>query len=131
MPNCAYCGKEGATDREHVIPKCLYPPSRSTSRVQRLTVPACRHCNNSWSSDEAHFRNVLMIAGEPNEAVREIWEGRVRRSFAQIDGRTRLTELVQQMVPVKVNGIGIGIITVFSMSVSTIVRTTSYLLPVT
>lgn len=104
MPSCAYCGNANATDREHVIPKCLYPPSRSTSRVQRLTVPACSHCNNSWSSDEAHFRNVLMLAGEPNEAVREIWEGSVRRSFAQIDGKTRLAELVQQMVPVKVDG---------------------------
>src|SRR3990172_3746850 len=61
--SCAYCGKiTTKTDKEHVFPKCLYPKRKS--KVQRLTIPSCRDCNSNWSEDEAHFRNVLVLAGE-------------------------------------------------------------------
>ena len=64
---CSYCGERLATDREHVFPSNLYPASKSCSQVQRLTIPSCKECNNGWSDDEVHFRNVLALAGEPNE----------------------------------------------------------------
>lgn len=72
-------------EREHVIPKNLYPSSKANSKVQRLTVYACHQCNNGWADDEAHFRNMLIIAGEPNDSVREIWATTMRRSFDEID----------------------------------------------
>ncbi len=62
---CAYCGAAAAKrdlEREHVFPRCCYPASRGSSKVQRLTVPACRACNGSWSDDEAHFRSIMVIA---------------------------------------------------------------------
>ncbi len=102
MAMCAYCGrrfKKGTKD--HVIPRCLYPSSKAASTIQRLTVPACEECNNSWSDDEPHFRNMLLLAGEPTRSVRELWETTVRRSFRKRDGRKRLMELLRQMKPVQ------------------------------
>lgn len=67
-----------------------------------MTVPACADCNRGWSDDEAHFRNILAIAGEPNPAVRELWEGNINRSFEKEDGRRRVANIWEQMRPVKV-----------------------------
>ena len=82
---CAYCGEVASTD-DHVVPRALYPPSKVTSRFQRITVDACQACNNGWSNDETHFRNVLLVAGDPNSAVRELWDGKTRRSFTYATG---------------------------------------------
>jgi hypothetical protein len=65
--------------------------------VQRITVPACRDCNHGWSDDEAHFRSVLTIAGEPNEVARELWNGKIKRSFQKVDGRRRFIDLYNQL----------------------------------
>lgn len=69
-----------------------------------MTVPACRSCNSSWADDEAHFRNILIISGESNAAVHELWQTSVRRSIEQIDGHRRLSNIVSQMVPVEAAG---------------------------
>jgi hypothetical protein len=105
-PTCAYCGHSGITlESEHVIPSCLYPRSRGQqSKVQRLTVPACSSCNRGWSDDEAHFRNVLSIAGEPNAAVRELWDGPIQRSLDRSDGHRRAADLRKIMERVEIGG---------------------------
>jgi hypothetical protein len=97
---CAYCSKP-ASDHEHVFPKCLYPPSKNQSKVQRLTIPACKECNNSWADDEAHFRNVIVLAGEPGKITDELWET-MQRSFKESDGKRRLRDIVLQLKPVGV-----------------------------
>jgi hypothetical protein len=100
---CAYCGTTGVKlEREHVVPSSIYPPSKAGSKVQRLTVPACAGCNRGWSDDEAHFRNILSIAGEPNSAVRELWDGSIGRSFEKVDGRRRVADIWERMRSVKV-----------------------------
>lgn len=105
LERCAYCGAGASTvEREHVIPRCLYPRSRAASRVQRLTVPSCGRCNRGWSDDEAHFRNVLLLAGMPNSAVQEVWRTSTQRSFREVDGLRRIRDLVDLMVPVQVEG---------------------------
>jgi len=72
MKICVYCGDEiKKGEREHVFPRCLYPDSKSTSKTQRITVLSCTKCNNGFADDEAHFRNVLTLAGEPNFALKE------------------------------------------------------------
>ncbi len=99
---CAYCGEPvSKVDREHVVPRCLYPASKRNSRVQRLIVPACRPCNAGWADDEAHFRNMMVLAGAPNPPVRELWETKIRRSFEEVDGQRRLLDLSTQMKPVE------------------------------
>lgn len=101
-PRCAYCGVSvSRADREHVVPKCLYPTSKSNSKVQRLTVPACNACNNGWSDDEAHFRNVMLLSGKPNDAVHELWKTTTTRSFNQVDGKRRVLDLFDQLIPVQ------------------------------
>ena len=105
MKICAYCRKSGLPlEREHVVPRSLYPKSRAASKVQRLTVWACRQCNNAWSNDEAHFRNMMVIAGEPNDPVKELWSTTVKRGFQQIDGKKRIEDLFSQFVPTVVDG---------------------------
>jgi hypothetical protein len=101
---CAYCGTRGKTEREHAIPRCLYPHSKAKSRIQRILVPSCRRCNAGWSDDEAHFRNVLAVAGESNPAVEELWATTIQRSFQQPDGPRRLNDLFAQMNPIEVEG---------------------------
>ncbi len=96
---CAYCGHPATTD-DHVVSRALYPPAKASSRVQRITVPACEVCNGSWKDDEVQFRNIPLVSGEPNEAVRKLWEGKTRRSFGYVDGPRRLRDLLAQMVPV-------------------------------
>ena len=98
---CAYCGKP-ASDREHVFPKCLYPMSKNKSKIQRLTIPACNECNNSWANDEAHFRDVMVLAGEPGGIANELW-GTVQRSFKKSDGKRRLKDIISQLKPVQEN----------------------------
>lgn len=98
---CAYCGQAGAATVDHVIPRSLYPLSKSSSRIQRITVPTCEVCNGSWTDDEAHFRNMLLISGNSNASVLELWEGKVRRSFGYADGRRRRLDLMAQMKPVQ------------------------------
>lgn len=85
---------------DHVIPRALYPLSKAQSDIPRITVPACGPCNGSWADDEAHFRNVLLVAGEATPVVRELWEGKTRRSFAQSDGRRRARDIATQFMPV-------------------------------
>ena len=102
---CGYCGKILSNhDMEHVFPKCLYPASKKKSKIQRLTIPSCNTCNKGWSDDEAHFRNVLMLAGDPNPPRQEIWDGPVLRSFDQVDGTKRVNDLYKLMKPVKIDG---------------------------
>src|SRR5438132_7927812 len=101
---CAYCGTSGKMEREHAIPRCLYPRSKAESRVQRILVPSCRRCNAGWSDDEAHFRNVLAIAGETNRPVEDLWASTISRSFREPDGLRRLTDLFAQMKQIEIEG---------------------------
>jgi hypothetical protein len=97
---CAYCGDPATTD-DHVVPSALYPSSKAASRVQRITVDACNPCNKSWSNDEAHFRSMMSISGDPTSVVRELWEGKIRRSFTYVDGPKRARDLLDQMVTIQ------------------------------
>jgi hypothetical protein len=103
---CAYCGlPSDKRDKEHVFPRNLYPLSKAPSKVQRLTIPACNRCNNSWADDEVHFRNILVLAGDPITPARtELWNTKVDRSFSQIDGLKRLQDIVEQMKSVNISG---------------------------
>jgi hypothetical protein len=95
---CAYCGREDVLlEREHVVPRCIYPNSRATSRIQRLTVPACRECNGAFSVDEPHFRNMLAIVDQPNNVIQELWQTKIRPSFEKCDGRKQANDILEKM----------------------------------
>jgi len=46
----------------------------------------------------------MVVAGEPNAAVHELWQTTARRGFHEIDGQRRLSDLVEGMMPVTVDG---------------------------
>jgi hypothetical protein len=97
---CAYCGTTDVPrEKGHVIPRCMYPMTGDL-RLQRPTVPECSRCKMIWQDAENQFRNVLVIAGEPNAAVWEQWEGPVRRSFNYPSGRRWLKDIFEQMVAI-------------------------------
>ena len=99
---CAYCGSEvGGRERDHVIPSSLYPATKSTSRVQRLTVPCCRACNAGWCDDEPQFRNLLAVAGDPNSVVSDLWDSTIWRGFHEKDGHRRVSDLWGQLFAVQ------------------------------
>jgi hypothetical protein len=89
---------------DHVIPRALYPESKRTSKIQRITVPACQSCNSSWVDDEPHFRNILLISGVSTPIVDELWHGKTRRSFEQVDGLRRRRDVAHRLVPVQMDG---------------------------
>ena len=98
---CAYCGTTAfKREKGHVVPDCVYPPSLDP-RVQRITVPECSRCKTIWQNAETQFRNIMMIAGEPNAHVRELWEGSVTRSFDKPSGPRWVADLIEQLVPVE------------------------------
>ena len=47
---------------------------------------------------------MLLVSGKPNEAVRELWRTKVRRSFKEVDGPGRVRDLLEQMPKVEVKG---------------------------
>ena len=100
---CAYCGTTETTrHRGHVIAKSLYPSS-TPLQTQRPTVPECADCQKIWTDAETHFRNVLLIAGDPNDEVRETWET-VERSFGYDSGQKWVWNLYESMYPVSIDG---------------------------
>ena len=104
---CAYCGVTvQKPDREDVIPKNLYTLSKSKSKIQRIKVPSCNPCNNSFSDDEAHFRNIMTLAGKPGPITLELWE-KVEGSLDKKDGKKRLLDIYRQMKPVGNSGSGL------------------------
>jgi hypothetical protein len=109
MMKCAYCGRAitglaRKKSRDHVIPRCLYPASKATSKVQRITVSACHRCNSGWSDDEPHFRNVLLLCGEPTLAARELWGSGTRHSLDEVDGHRRTADVARLFVHSEVDG---------------------------
>ncbi|TIP85011.1 MAG: hypothetical protein E5X63_16290 [Mesorhizobium sp.] len=96
---CGLCGEFRITTREHVVPRSLYPASKSNSKFQRITIAACAECNNGTADDDAHFRTVLMLAGEQNDAVNQLWTGPVCRALKEVDGRRRALDVFKLMRP--------------------------------
>ena len=97
---CAYCGKSDTPRHNgHVISKSLYPTS-TPNQVQRPTVSECETCKNIWTDAETEFRNILVVAGNPNQAVHEKWDT-VLRSFDKPSGKKWALDLYDAMIPVE------------------------------
>lgn len=97
---CGYCGRNTGLngEGEHVLPTCFYP-ELTDPKVQRLKIPACPVCNNSWEKDEGHFKTIITLCG-PDEtpARRQLWEKSVR-SFKMPDyGEQNLRSVAAQRI---------------------------------
>jgi hypothetical protein len=58
---CVYCGVHGTVTKDHVPPKCLFPPE---TRVNLITVHACSNCHDSYKLDDEYFRVMLSIRSD-------------------------------------------------------------------
>jgi len=69
---CCLCGLRPATTKDHIPPKCIFPPPRP---VDIITVPACKECNESTSAVDEEFRVfVSMFAGKRTAEAERLWE---------------------------------------------------------
>jgi hypothetical protein len=103
LGKCAYCGVDGVPiTGDHVIPKCLYPATRRDLNL--IVVDACNPCNNGFSDDEVHFRNVVALAGESNAVVKELWNTKIVRSFDEKDGLRRVRQVLKHTARVQLEG---------------------------
>lgn len=100
---CAYCGQStGKNEREHVIPRCLYPSNTPLS-VQRATVPACPDCNGSWEADEGHFKTIVSMTGSELTPERVELFGESLRGFKRsVHGEQALMHVYRQMISTQI-----------------------------
>lgn len=61
-----YCGRQGATQREHVFPASWYPDT-TPADFERMTVPSCGPCNRRWARAEEALLFNLALAISPDE----------------------------------------------------------------
>lgn len=68
--HCYNCGKElteGNTTREHIPARNLFDGYSEEFKYNRITVPACRECNNQYSYCDEEFRNMIGMIADKKE----------------------------------------------------------------
>jgi len=72
---------------DHVFSRGLFPDGHV--RIKNvLTVPACSTCNNGFSADEEHFRNLVVnLASEYSEEANQILFSKIKRSIEKAPGK--------------------------------------------
>jgi hypothetical protein len=85
---CAYCGRYGDTEEEHVVPQCFAPPEVQSS-CRWVCVRACSRCNRQFSADESEFREFCVLAGstEHNPVRDLLFHGPLKRNWERLDGK--------------------------------------------
>ena len=97
---CTYCGGPAST-RDHIVPRCFYPPSLlAFPTAPLLTVASCEPCNQHFSKYEADARSMLLMAGPVSNGVRELFFGKTLRGFERPQGKSDLMRLFRSMQPV-------------------------------
>ncbi len=67
---CYNCGKylnDKDSTKEHIPSKNLFEGYENHYKVNRITVPACFTCNNSYSLTDEEFRNMIGIIAKRRE----------------------------------------------------------------
>ena len=76
---CVYCGTQGQVTRDHVPPRCLFPPE---TRINLITVDACPTCHDSYKLDDEYFRVTLSIRDDlPQGADAKFLRDQTRRTL--------------------------------------------------
>lgn len=99
---CAYCGRKGEVEKEHVFPRALFPKGH---RLNLITVPSCRQCNKNYQKDEEYFKFMMVIAFpsfEGSEYAKAIWpkieammrRDESRRFLANVLGKWKQVDIV-------------------------------------
>lgn len=99
-PTCAYCGRGSPETVDHVPPKGIFPDPLPSDLI---TVPCCSGCHSKTSSDDQHFRDVLLSAAElEHEPRASKARERVARSLTRPEQVRYSTAFVRSMVDVDI-----------------------------
>lgn len=79
---CAYCGAPRET-KDHIPPSGIFPDS--ISKLNLITVPSCKPCNNSADKDDKLFRAMMVTMAADSPHSRLVWDGPIRRSVEKGD----------------------------------------------
>lgn len=63
---CAHCGMPGGATDDHIPPQNLYPKESREPNQRLHSVPACRACNNSASTDDEVFKAMILSEAGAN-----------------------------------------------------------------
>jgi len=80
---CPYCDLRPGTTRDHVIPRCLFPPTLPNG-IYLPTVKACAECNNvAKAGDDTFLRDFLVLHGQMHDEqdIRTLDSGPVGRAI--------------------------------------------------
>lgn len=92
IERCYNCGKELTKDaitREHIPARTLFDGYNDEFKYNRITVPACKECNNMYSKYDEEFRNLIGII--TNKKENDIIASAATRSILRkTDGFDRL-----------------------------------------
>ena len=82
---CVYCLEREATTKDHVPPKCFFPPD---DRPNLITVPSCLECNQKFSSSaDLEFQlSLTILSGQNPRAATKFQE--IATSIAADSRRT-------------------------------------------
>lgn len=81
---CYICGATGIKlTKDHIFPKGLFPPPLPQGM---LTAPACEECQQRLQPDEEYFRTFVAAGSYSNETAKELWDGKIKRSFDNSPG---------------------------------------------
>lgn len=73
---CGYCGSAGATTRDHIPPKAIFPMPRPGDLI---TVPSCGPCNHGASDSDELFRTYLSLhIGLDTPSTSQLWAEALR-----------------------------------------------------
>ena len=93
---CFNCGRSAAT-MDHIPPKCLF---RKNSKLQLISVPACRECNESTALDDEYFCAALATMWTTSPAPQEVWAQRFRRQIRRPNFQGLRKLLASQTKPI-------------------------------
>lgn len=119
---CYMCNAP-ATCREHVPPKCIFPPGPRL-RTNLVKVPSCDAHNLRKSKDDELLRHILACAPGNNELALQVVERGVMRAF---DRRPHIVDtFLPNLTPIQIGDSESASFTIdiprFEMSIQAIVR---------
>lgn len=93
---CYICGKNKATTKDHIPPKCIFPESLKSDNLRKITVWACDECNNKMSRIDETMRDYLALCNFTKHRE-EIWE---KASKKLIKSPRIRQNMIEQMIDV-------------------------------